>query len=126
MWTFAEETTTKVFVRGLVCTWNFEKMQSESNEVCDQNEEFSSRTVGESKYQWRATLTSKGRKFGETNWMNHEEQTTLLNTCPPQMIATILMALRERIKEKDQQNAVEEIAGPAPEIPLEYDQIMKG
>ena len=58
--------------------------------------------------------------------MNPEMQTTLLNTYPPKLIATILKALREQLTENDQLNAVEKIAGPAPEIPLEYDQILKG
>ena len=53
-------------------------------------------------------------------------QTTLLNTHPPKLIATILKVLREQLKENDQLSAVEEIAGPVPEIPLEYDQILKG
>ena len=57
--------------------------------------------------------------------MHLEMQTTLLNTCPPKLIATILKALREQLKENDQLNAVEEIAGPEPEIPLEYEQILK-
>ena len=52
-------------------------------------------------------------------------QTTLLNTYPPRLIATILKALREQLKENDQLNAVQENAGPVPEIPLEYDQILK-
>ena len=39
---------------------------------------------------------------------------------------TILKALREQLKENDQLNAVEEIAGPVPETLLEYDQILKG
>ena len=56
--------------------------------------------------------------------MNPEMQTTLLNTYPPKMIATILKAHREQLKENDQLNAVEEIAGPVPEIPLEYTQIL--
>ena len=42
-------------------------------------------------------------------------QTTLLNTYLPQLIATILKALREQVKENDDLNAVEEIAGPVPE-----------
>ena len=50
----------------------------------------------------------------------------MLNKYPPKLIATILKALREQLKENDQFNAVEEIAGPIPEIPLEYDQILKG
>ena len=57
--------------------------------------------------------------------MNPEMQTTLLNIHPPKLIAAILKALREQLKENDQLNAVEEIAGPVPETPLEYDQILK-
>ena len=52
-------------------------------------------------------------------------QTTLLNTYPPKFIATILKALREQLKDNDQLNAVEEIAGAVPEIHLEYYQILK-
>ena len=48
----------------------------------------------------------------ERNWMNPEMQTTLLNTYPPTLIATILKALREQLNENGQLNAVEEIAGP--------------
>ena len=44
-------------------------------------------------------------------------QTTLLNTYLPKLIATILKALREELKENDQLHSVEEIAGPVPEIP---------
>ena len=58
--------------------------------------------------------------------MNPEMQTTLLNTYPPKLIAKILNTLREHLKENDQLNAVEEIASPVPEIPLEYDQILFG
>ena len=49
-----------------------------------------------------------------------------MNTDPPKLIATILKALREQLKENDQLNADEEIAGPAPEIPRKYDQILRG
>ena len=44
----------------------------------------------------------------------------------PKLSATILKALREQLKENDQLNVVEDIAGPEPEIPLEYDQLLKG
>ena len=57
--------------------------------------------------------------------MNSEMQTTLLNAYHPKLIATILKAHRDQLKENDQLNAVEETAGPVPEIPLEYDQILK-
>ena len=58
--------------------------------------------------------------------MNLKMQTTLVNTYPPKLIATILKALREQLKENDQLTAVKEIAGPVSEILLEYDQILKG
>ena len=58
--------------------------------------------------------------------MNLEMQTTLLNTYPSKLIATILRAPREQLKENDQLNAVEGIAGQVPEIPLVFDQILKG
>ena len=45
--------------------------------------------------------------------MNPAMQTTLLNTYPPTLIATILKVLREQLKDNDQLNAVEEIAGPS-------------
>ena len=57
--------------------------------------------------------------------MNTQMQTNLLNTYPPKMIATIPKALREQLKDIDQLNAVEEIAGPVPEIPLECGRILK-
>ena len=57
--------------------------------------------------------------------MNLEMQTTLLNTYLSKLIATILKALRKQLKENDQLNAVEEIADPVPEIPLEYDETLK-
>ena len=49
----------------------------------------------------------------------------LLNSYSPKLIATILKALREQLKENYQLNAVEEIAGPAPETHLADDQILK-
>ena len=57
--------------------------------------------------------------------MNPKMQTTLLNTYPPKLTATILKILREQLKESDQLHSVEKIAGPVPEIPPEYDQILK-
>ena len=50
--------------------------------------------------------------------MNPEMQTTLLNTYPSKLIVSILKALFEQLKDNDQLNAVEQIAGPVPEIPL--------
>ena len=41
-------------------------------------------------------------------------------------LSRFLKALREQLKENDQFNVVKEFAGPVLEIPLEYDQILKG
>ena len=57
--------------------------------------------------------------------MNLEAQTTLWNTYLPKKIATILKALREQLTENDQLNAVEEIASSVPEIPVEFEQVLK-
>ena len=59
----------------------------------------------------------------ERNLMNPEMQTTLLNAHPPKLIATILKALREQLKKNDQ---LRKLQAPVPEIPVEYDQILKG
>ena len=86
--------------------WNVPKMRSESSEHVRTTTGFF--TVGESKWRCGAIWKSMHRKFG------------------PKLTATILKALREQLKENDQLHSVEEIAGLVPEIPLEYDQIMKG
>ena len=83
-------------------------------------------------YSWRIKIALESffeehaQEVWEINWMNPEMQTSLLNTYPPKLIAKILKAFREQLNESDQLHSVEEIAGPVPEIPLEYDQILKG
>ena len=93
-------------------------VQRERSDRCNQNrvnmfgnQRVSSHTVGESFFFWRATFKSTGRTCGN----EIEVQTTLLNTYPPELIATIQKALGAQLEEHDQFNAVEEIAGPAPE-----------
>ena len=121
---FTKESTT-YFVKGPVCRWNVQKMRSESSE-------YVWKTTGFFTNSWRIKIALESyfeehaQEVCARNWMNPEMQTTLLNTFPPKLIATILKALREQLKERDQLHSVEEIAGPVPEIPLEYDQILKG
>ena len=120
---FTKESTT-YFVKAAVCRWNVQKMQSESSA-------YVRKTTGFFTNSWRIKIALEShfeehaQEVWERNWMNCEMRTTLLDTCPPKLIATILKALPEQLKENDQLNAVEEIAGPVPEIPLEYDQILK-
>ena len=75
---------------------------------CDQNrvnifgiQRVSSQTVGESKMPWRATFEVHAQEVWERNRMNPEMQTALLDTYPPKLIATMLKALREQLKEND-------------------------
>ena len=120
---FTKESTT-CFVKGPVCRWNVQKMRSESS-TCVR------KTTGFFTNSWRIKIALENyfekhaQEISERNWMNPEMQTTLLNTYPPKLIATILKALREQLKESDQLHSVEGIAGPVREIPLEYDQILK-
>ena len=99
-------------------------MQSESSE-------YVRKTTGFFTNSWRikVALESYFEKHAqdvwERNWMNPGIHTSLLNTCLPKMIATILKALRGQLRENDQLHSVEEIAGPVPEIPVECDQILK-
>ena len=113
------------FVKGPACRWNVQKMQSESSE-------YVRKTTGFFTNSWRIKIALESyfeehaQEVSERNWMNPEIHTSLLNTCPPKLIATSLKALREQLKENAQLHSVEEISGPVPEIPIEYDQILKG
>ena len=57
--------------------------------------------------------------------MNLELRTTLSNTYLPRLIAPILKALREQLKENDELNAIEEVAGPVPDFPVAYERILR-
>ena len=84
-------------------------MRSESSE-------YVRNTTGFFTNSWRIRIAFQSyfeehaQEVWERNWMNPKMQTPLLNTCPPKLIATIVKALREQLKENDQLNAVEEIA----------------
>ena len=96
-----------------------------------ESSEYMRKTTGFFTNSWRNKIALESyfeehsQEIWERNWMNPEMQTTLWNTYLPKLIATILKALREQLKENAQLNADEEIAGPAPEGPLEYDEILK-
>ena len=94
--------------------------------------EFIRKTTGFFTNSWRISIVLEShfeehaQEVWERHWINPEMQTTSLNTSLPKKISTILKALREQLKESDQLHSVEEIAGPVPQIPLEYDQILRG
>ena len=93
---FTKESTTYI-VKSLVCRWNVQKMRSESSEYVRITTSFFTNS-------WRIKIASESyfeehaQEVWERNLMNPEMQTTLLNTCPPKLIATILKALREQLK----------------------------
>ena len=78
---FTKESTT-YFVKGLVCRWNIQKMESESNE-------YVRKTKGFFTNSWRIKIALESyfeehaQDVWVRNWMNPEMQTTLWNTCPP-------------------------------------------
>ena len=76
---------------------------------CDQNrvsmfgrQRCSSRTVGQSTIALESYFEELAQEVWERNLINVEMQTTLLNMYRPKLTATILKALRERLKESDQ------------------------
>ena len=125
--TYDEEIHKRInhFAKGPVCRWNVQKMRSESSD-------YVRKTTGFLTNSWRiktaleSFFEEHAQEVWERNWMNPEMQTTLWSTCLPKLIATILKVFRERLKENDQLNAVKEMQAQYPEIPLEYDQILKG
>ena len=120
---FTKESTT-CMVKGPVCRWNVQKMRSKSSE-------YVRKTTGFFTNSWRIKIALESffeehaQEVWERIWMSLETQTSLLNTYFPKLSATILNALRQQLKESYQLHSVEEMAGPVPEIPLEYDQILK-
>ena len=55
----------------------------------------------------------------QETWERNLRKTTLLNTCNPILVETILKVLREQIKDEDQRKTAGEIAGLVPETPIE-------
>ena len=94
--------------------------------MCSENNGFLHNQLENPNKTLESYVEEHAKEVWRRNWMNPEMQTTLLKTYPPKLIATILKALREQLKESDQLIAVMDIAGPVPEIPLEYGQILKG
>ena len=92
MRTFTKVSTT-YFVRGAVCRWNIQKVQSISSQ-------YVGKTTGFFTNSWRINIALESyfeeltKEVWEGKWMNSEMQITLPNTYPPTWIATILKALR--------------------------------
>ena len=110
---FKKESTT-YFVRGSEYRWNTQKIESNG---FTSNQRIS--------IALESCFDEHGQDAWEINWKTPEVQTTLLNTYPPELIATILKGLREQLKENDQLNVVQQIARPVLEMPIEKDQILQ-
>ena len=88
-------------------------MRSESSEYLRKAEGFCSNI-----WRIKIALESYFEEHAKEVWETEKDEsrdadTTLLNTYPPKLVATILKALRGQLKENDQLNAAEEIASPA-------------
>ena len=81
-------------VRGHVCRWKIQKMQSESNEYLRETSVFFADT-GSINIALESYFDEHVKEGREINSMNSEVQTALLTTYPPKVTATILKALRE-------------------------------
>ena len=84
-------------------------MQSESNEYVRKTTGFFTNS-GKIKIALESYFEEHAQEVWERYWMKLVMQTTLLNRYFPILIATILKALREQLKENDTLNAVGEIA----------------
>ena len=86
--------STACCVKGLVCSWNVQKMRSKSSD-------YVRKTTGFFTNWWRIktaldiNIESHPLEIGERNCMNLFMQTTLLNTYPPKLISTILVTFRQ-------------------------------
>ena len=71
-----------------------------------ESSEYIRKTTGFFTNIWRIKIALESyfeehaQEVWERYWMNPEMHTTLLNTYPAKLIATILKALREQLKEK--------------------------
>ena len=81
--------------------------QSQTNTCAKQ--QVSSQTVGESKLLLESFVEEHAKGVWVRNWMGLEVHATLFHTYPPILIAKILKALREEVKENNQLTTVQEI-----------------
>ena len=92
-------------------------VQMDHSEICNQKRAntFVKEHFFINSWRIKIALESYFEEHAKELW----ERTWMSPTCSPELIATILKALREQLKEKDQLNAVEQFADPSSEIPLE-------
>ena len=103
-------------------------MPSECSQRCVQN---GVNTCGRHrvllKNSWRIkiALESYFEERAQETWERNLRKTTLLNTCNPILMETILKVLREQFKNDDQSETAGEIAGFVPETSLDLETILK-
>ena len=96
-----EHTMRKFSKESTSCIWNIQKLQSGSAQYVRKTTGFFTNS-GRIKIALESYFEEHAQEVWERNWMSPEMQTTLLNTYTPKLIATILKALREELKESDQ------------------------
>ena len=89
------------FVKGFVCSWNVQKIRSESSDDMQKTTDFFFTNSFRIKTVLESHFEQHTQEVWERNWMIPEMQTTLLNMYLPKLTAAILKALREQLKEND-------------------------
>ena len=85
-----------------------------------------------SEYVWKTTgwrikiaLENYFEERAQETWERNLRKTTLLNTCDPILMETILKVLREQLKDDDQRKTAGEITGLVPETSPEWEPFLK-
>ena len=102
-------------------------MPSECSKMGSESSEYMWKTTGAFLNSWRIkiALESFFEERAQETWVRNLKKTTLLNTCNPILMETILKVLREQFKDDDQRKTAEEIAGLVLETSLEWEPILK-
>ena len=102
-------------------------MPSECSKMRSESSAHMWKTTGALKNSWRIkiALESYFEERAQETWERNLMKTTLLNTCNPILMETILKVLREQFIDDDQRKTAGEIAGLVPENSLEWETTLK-
>ena len=101
----------------------FMNMPSECSRRRSESSKYMWKTTGAFFNSWRIKLALESyfEEHAQKTWERILRKTTLLNTCNPILMETILKVLREQFKDDDQRKTAGEIAGLVPELKNEED-----
>ena len=106
----------------------FMNMPSECSKMRSESSEHLWKTTGASVNSWRIKIALKSyfEERAQETWEREIlRKTTLLNTCNPILMETILKVFREQFEDDDQRKTAGEIEGIVPETSLEWEPMLK-